>query len=89
MVSDNCDMAYCIQHSVSPKVEMIEQNFLQICKDDKIAFQTVTNIMSKMIGISSRRKYCGWKYKFQGSLKIKAAYMTPCKLKWPPKHHTV
>ena len=60
---------------------MIEQNFLQICKDDKIAFQTVTNIGSLMEGISYHRKYSEWRYKFQGSFKAKVKYITPCKLK--------
>ena len=54
---------------------------MQICKDDKIGFQTVTNIRSKMEEISYQRKYYGWKYKFQGSLKTKVTYITPCKLK--------
>ena len=56
---------------------MIELNFLQICKDDKIAFHTVTHIGSKMEGISSERKYYGWKYKFQELLKTKVTYITP------------
>ena len=60
---------------------MIDYIFLQICKDDKIGFQTVTNISSKMEGISYQRKNCGWKYKFQGSLKTKVTYITPCKVK--------
>ena len=60
---------------------MIELNFLQICKDDKIAFQTVTNIRSKLEGISSKRKYYGWKYEFQERLKTKVTYITPYKLK--------
>ena len=60
---------------------MIELNFLHICKDDKIASQTVTNLMSKMEGISSQRKYYGWKYKFQERLKTKVTYITPYKLK--------
>ena len=60
---------------------MIEQIFLQICKDDKIGFQTVRNVRSKMEGISYQRKNYGWKYKFQGSLKTKVTYITPCKLK--------
>ena len=60
---------------------MIEYIFLQICKDDKIGFQAVTNIRSKMEGISYQRKYYGWEYKFQGSLKTKVTYVTPCKLK--------
>ena len=35
---------------------MVESTFLQICKDDKIAFQTVTNIRSEIEGISYKRK---------------------------------
>ena len=54
---------------------MIELNFLQICKDGKIVFETVTNIRSKMEGIS------GWKNKSDGSLKTKVKYITSCKLR--------
>ena len=60
---------------------MIELIFLQICKDDKIGSQTLTNIRSKMEGISYQRKNYGLKYKFHGSLKTKDTYITPCKLK--------
>ena len=38
---------------------MIEKICLQICKDDKIGFQIVTNMRSKMEGISYQRKYNG------------------------------
>ena len=55
---------------------MIEQIFLQICKDDKIGFQTVRNVRSKMEGISYQRKNYGWKYKFQGSLDKSHVYNT-------------
>ena len=34
---------------------MIEKIFLQICKDDKIGFESVTNIRPKMEGISYQR----------------------------------
>ena len=60
---------------------MIEYNLLQICKGDKIAFKTVTNIKSKMERKSYQRKYYGWKYKFQRSLRTKVTYLTPGKLK--------
>ena len=60
---------------------MIEKIFLLICKDNKIGFQTVTNIRSKMEGISYQRNNYGWKYKFQGSVKTKITYIIPCKLK--------
>ena len=36
-----------------------------------------------MEGIAYKRKYYGWKNSFQGSLKIKVTYITPCKLKLP------
>ena len=71
---------YCMQKPISLKVEMIEQNFLKIFKNDKIAFQMVTNIRSKMEGLSYQRKYYGWKYKLQGSFKTEVMYITPCKL---------
>ena len=70
-------------------VEMIEYNFLQICKDDEIAFQTVTNIRTKIERISYKRKCYGWKNNLQWSFKTKVTYITPCKLKWLSKHHTV
>ena len=60
---------------------MIEQIFLHSCKDNKIGFQTVTNIRSKMEGIAYQSKNYGWKYKFQGSFKTKVTYITPFKLK--------
>ena len=60
---------------------MIELNFLQICKDGKIVFQTVTNIRSKMEGISYKSKYYGWRNKSDGSLKTKVKYITSCKLR--------
>ena len=61
---------------------MIEKKlFCRSVKMIKFVFQTVTNIRSKMEGISYKRKYYGWKNKFQVSLKTKVMYITPCKLK--------
>ena len=36
---------------------MIELNYLHICKDYKIVFQTVKNIRSEMKGISYKTKW--------------------------------